>query len=184
MNVGDAFTKPVSAAAGLAEDKLMKRTSIVPFVFLLIVLVPLEAACACLAYETVGEITSILYFLAIGLNLGFVVLALRSPKAAATGVLVLGLLIVPYQLVLGRRLLLVEREVAGIVAYAWRTKCETGIYPLDLSGYEWRDPTIKPYIQDYRLDEAPEGFTVTWRIGTENTSHWYSSSSGWGYYPD
>ena len=163
----------------------MKKTEMLPFLFLLGLLVPLEVMCAFLAYETLGEVDSTLYFLAVGINLVFIIMfALKHPVIAATGVVLLGLLIVPYQLVLGHRLLQVEREAAGIVSYAYEQKVKTGEYPADLSGYEFRNRRMKAYIQDYRLDEASGEFAVTYRVGTESTSHWYSPKGGWGYYPD
>lgn len=45
---------------------------------LFLCLVPLEILCAYLAFETVGEIVSAFYFLAVGINIPLAVLAGRG----------------------------------------------------------------------------------------------------------
>jgi hypothetical protein len=162
---------------------MKKKTEILLFVLLMLVLVPLEVLCAYLSYETIGEITSGAYFVAVGVNVLFVVVAFRSRAIAAIGAIVLGLLIIPYQIVLGHRLLEVEKEAAGIVSWAYEQKVHTNAFPADLSGYTWRNPAMKKYIQSYDIYEAG-GFGVTYRVGTEDTSHGYGTKDGWGYYPD
>jgi len=163
----------------------IRKETIIVFVLLLGVLIPLELFCAVLAYETIGEITSSLYVIGvIGLNLLFIMLAFRYRVAAMLGVVVLALLVIPYQVVLGQRLLKVQAEVTHIVSYAYEQRIQSGVFPSDLSGYAFHDTALEVYIQRYQLDQAQEQFTVFYRVGTENTSHWYSSTDGWGYYPD
>jgi hypothetical protein len=148
------------------------------------VVVPLEIACAFLAFETLGEITSGLYFVAVGLNLGFLLVAFRSRLAASVAALALGLVIIPYQLWLGYRLVRVQAEATRIVAFAFEQKAKSGSFPSDLSGYAFRDAATAPYFQGYGLSKREDAFTVRYYIGTPSTSHWYSSKTGWGYYPD
>jgi hypothetical protein len=155
------------------------------FVLLLALLIPLELLCARLAYETLGEIISAFYFLSIiGLNLLFIILAFRYRAAAALGAVGLALLIIPYQIILGDRLIRVQAEASQIVSYVYEQKIQNGVFPSDLSCYIFHDPTMKTYIQNYQLDEVGKQFKVFYRVGTESTSHWYSSDTGWGYYPD
>jgi hypothetical protein len=162
----------------------MRKQTALLFILLMQILVPLELACAYLAYETLGEITCTLYFLAVGFNLVFVVVAIRRPVPAALGAVVLGLAIIPYQLMLGHRLLRVQREACQIVAHVYETRPATGEYPSDLANYEYRDPDMESFIQSYRSDESVGGFVLSFRVGTENTSHTYTPESGWSYYPD
>jgi len=161
------------------------KTHFFSFLLLTGILVPLELFCASLAYETIGEITSRLYFLGIiPLNLLFIALFFRFQKTAMLGVVALALIIIPYQLLLGTRLLRIQAETVRIVAYVYEEKEKTGAYPVDLSAYTFQDAHIQPFIQGYRLDPLKEHFIVYFRVGTDTTSHWYSSETGWGYYPD
>lgn len=162
-----------------------RSETIIVFVLLLGVLIPLELLCALLAYETIGEITSSLYVIGvIGLNSLFIVMAFRYRTVATLGVVVLALFIIPYQVILGQRLLRVQAEVTHIVSYAYEQRIHSSAFPSDLSGYAFHDTAMEVYIQRYQLDQTQEQFTVFYRVGTENTSHWYSSTDGWGYYPD
>jgi hypothetical protein len=162
----------------------MKKIEVLLFVLLMAVIVPLEVVCAFLAYETIGEVISALYFLALGINLLFILLALRSRSLAALGVVILALVIIPYQVVLGQRLLRVQAEAARIVTFVYEHKVNSGEYPPDLADYTFNDPEMKKYVQTYNLDESRGGFVLCYRVGTESTSHWYDPDNGWGYYPD
>jgi hypothetical protein len=162
----------------------MKKVETLLFILLMAVIVPLEVVCALLAYETIGEIASALYFLALGINLLFFLLAVRSRSLAALGAIILALLIIPYQVVLGQRLLRVQAEAARIVAFVYEHKVNSGEYPPDLDDYTYDDPEMKKYVQTYSLDESRGGFVLCYRVGTETTSHWYDPKNGWGYYPD
>jgi len=173
------------------EDQNMKnsepnrKTEILLFTLLMATLIPLELLCACLAYETLGEISSGIYFFGVGFfNLIFIIIAIRSRMWAAIGAILFGLAIVPYQGLLTHRLLLLKDETARIVSYIYETKKETGEYPLDLSQFRFNHPHIRKYIQSYEIGDQYGGFMLTYRVGTESTSHWYSPKDDWSYYPD
>jgi hypothetical protein len=164
---------------------MSSKTNYFTFALLFITLLPLEILCAFLAYETLGEIFSHLYLMGIILlHVPIIVLALRQPVVAAIGIVVLALLIIPYQVMLGHRLMQVQAETTQIVAYLYEQKAETGAYPANLSSYTFGDAALQTYIQRYQPGEMGKTFTVFYRVGTETTSHWYSSETGWGYYPD
>jgi hypothetical protein len=161
-----------------------KPTSLV-FIVLLAVLVPLEVLCAQLAYQTLGEVIRAVYLMAIiGLNALWVVVAWHKPGVATLGAIVLAVGIIPYQLWLGQRLLRVQAETTRIVAYAYEQRAQVGAYPTDLTSYTFHDSAMRTYIQAYQHDATQDRFVVYYRVGTDNTSHWYSSHTGWGYYPD
>lgn len=164
---------------------MFKKNDTILFLLLMAILVPLELLCAALAYHTLGEITSgIYFFLVVGLNLVCVAVAFYSRLAGALLAVLLGLAIIPYQLLLGHRFIKLQHESARIVAYVYEHKLQTGDYPADLSRYEFEDPSLQAYIQTYRRDEERGGFALNYRVGTQNTSHSYSPRHGWGYYPD
>ena len=161
-----------------------KKSEAILFILLMLVLIPLEVLCAFLAYETLGEISSLVYLLLVGLNLVPIVLAFRNRITAALGAIALALAIIPYQLVLGDRLLRVQAEAARVVTYAYEYKVNTGQFPPDLAQYQFHDPDMKAFIQKYQPDNSQDGFALYYRVGTESTSHSYSTANGWGYYPD
>lgn len=159
------------------------RTWAVTFTLLFGSLVVIEFLCALLAYDTIGEVTSGIYILGVVLlNLMIAALAFRYRVAAVVGAVVVALLVIPYQVVLGHRLLRVQEEAGRIVAYAYEQRIHGGAFPSDLSGYKFHDAQMKTYVQDYQI--LGDEFALRYRVGTESTSHWYSSVDGWGYYPD
>lgn len=97
---------------------------------------------------------------------------------------VLAAAIIPYQLMLAKRLIDVQAEATRIVAFAYRAKADTGGFPADLSGYSFANPEVARFVQEYDRYRNTDGFQLLYRVGTESTSHWYSSKTGWGYYPD
>ena len=163
---------------------MQKRAEVILFVLLLSILVALEATSAFLARETMGEITGVIYWFAIGLNVVFVALAFKYRAAAIVGMLLLALAIVPYQFGLAHRLWRVQNEAVRIVAYAYEQRLATNEFPADLGNYKFRDTDTQSYIQEYRVDKTVGGFRVCYFVGTISTSHCYSPINGWTYYPD
>jgi hypothetical protein len=161
-----------------------RKVELLLFVLLVGLLVPLELFCAYLAFETIGEIVRSMYLLAVGLNLLFIVLAFRHRTLAMLGVVLLALAIIPYQLYLGDRLLRVQAEASRIVTYVYAERIDTGAYPSSLADYKFLDREMERFIQRYRVEDDASAFSLFFRVGTENTSHYYLSQTGWGYYPD
>jgi len=153
---------------------------------LILVLALLEATCVYLAYHTLGEIPRLLYGLVVVTgNLGILMLAWRSRRAATVAALLLALAVVPYQGALTVRLHRVQAEAARIVSYAYEQRLMAGEFPADLTAYDFRDAAVRPFIQSYARNETDcGGFCLFYRVGTESTSHFYSPRNGWGYYPD
>jgi hypothetical protein len=86
-------------------------------------LIPLELLCARLAYETLGEIASSIYFIGvITLNIVCILIAYRYRAIAALCAVGLSLIIIPYQIMLGNRLLRVQAEVTRLVTYVYEQK--------------------------------------------------------------
>ncbi len=161
-----------------------EATEVVLFAGFLVTLILLEAVCALLTYETVGAVVSVLYWIGIGTNLILLLLAFRSRRAAVAGILLLALVLVPYQFALAGRLWRVQTEASRIVAYAFQTRIAQDAFPADLAGYTFHDPAAKPFIQEYRQASAAGGFVLCYYVGMPSTSHCYSPKDGWTYYPD
>jgi hypothetical protein len=164
--------------------KKNNRLEVSLFILLVGILITLEVFCARLAFETLGEVTSLMYYMALSLNLIFVLLALRNRTLAILGIIILALAIIPYQLFLGNRLLRTQAEASRIVTYVYEEKITTGDYPPTLANYKFQDPNVERFIQSYQVKADSSGFSLFYRVGTENTSHSYISQVGWGYYPD
>jgi len=158
-------------------------TETVLLALLALVLIALEIVSAYLAYETIGAVASTLYFLAIGINLVFLLVAIRKPMVAAVGMVLLALAIVPYQFALAQRLWRAQTEAARIVTFAYEQKLATGEYPTNLADYRYHDPEMKTYIQQFQGDADVGAFVLCYRVGTESTYHCHSPRDGWTYYP-
>jgi len=158
------------------------RRGLILTLMLLAVLVPIEFGCGLLAYHTIGEIAGWQFRLLLLLNLAFLAaFALGSRRFAILCILVLAVGIVPYSVMLGVRWWLIHQDAVAIVDFAERTRIETGEFPVDLTAYEFRHPSIEGYIH-YRHER--QTFQVSYHIGTTSTSHWYDHGEQWQYYPD
>lgn len=161
------------------------KTETILFALLLSLLILVEVACALLAYFTLGEVMSSLYILPISLNLLFVLLFFRQHcRAAIVGIVTLGLLVIPMQAALGIEVARVQVEAAHIVTYVYGYRDQTGQYPANLSEYIFHDPALRPHFGAYQRDSMPAGFVLYYWAGSATNSYWYSSHTGWGYYPD
>ena len=163
---------------------MIKKKDVLCFASLIIALVPLEIVSGFLAYETIGAIVSGIYFLIIAVsNLLAIIVAVRSRKFAAIITITVAMIIIPYQAILGYRLLLIEQEVTHISTYANKQMFRQGAFPNDLSGYKFKHPEASRYIS-YTVKPTQNHFTIYYFVGVSSTSHWYDSQTGWGYYPD
>ena len=160
----------------------MKGKSI--FLILLGVLVALELISAALAFETLGEVFRTAYLAAIVLNVVFVFLAFRHLRTATVGVVVLALLIVPYQFWLGYRAWQLQNEAAAVVAHVYEQRLATNEYPATLDGYTFDNASLASHFQYQANGQNNCAFRVDYYVGTPNTSHSYCPSFGWSYYPD
>ena len=161
------------------------KTETLLFVLLLALLILVEVACALLAYFTLGEVLSSFYMVLIVPNLLFALLFFRHHRrAAVAGIVVLALLIIPVQLVLGLEVARVQVEAAHIVTYIYHYRDQAGQYPTNLSEYVFHDPALRPHFGTYQRDSSPAGFVLYYWAGSATNSYWYSSHTGWGYYPD
>lgn len=147
-------------------------------------LLVLEIFCAKLAFETLGEIDSGAYFLLVALNvIPLVLLVLKKTQFAMGLILLIGLLIIPYQLYLGHKLISLKEEAANITAYVYETKFSSPAFPKDLSGYTFSFPKLQKHF-NYIL-QSDGTFHLNYYVGTPATSHFYhSDTKKWDYYPD
>lgn len=153
------------------------------FILLLCIVLLLELLSALLAFQTLGEVFQTLYFAAIVLNAIFIVLAFRYPNTALIGIVVLALLIIPYQFWLTGRLWRLQNEAAAIVTYAYEEKLRSGEYPTSLDNYRFGSESLARHFR-YQINVPECEFSVAYYVGTPTTNHNYCASEGWSYYPD
>lgn len=154
------------------------------FALWLLLLILVEVACALLAYFTLGEVMSAFYILPISLNLFFVLLFFRRRRTAIVGIVILALLLIPVQVALGIEVARVQVEATHIVTYVYSYRDQMGQYPANLDAYTFRDPDMRSHFGTYQRDSTPAGFVLYYWAGSATNSYWYSSHTGWGYYPD
>jgi hypothetical protein len=154
------------------------------FIIFLTTTMLLEKFCAELAFHTIGEVLSWLdHVFVIWLNVIPIILyAVKFRKIAVVIILALALLLIPCNLFLGYRFVQLQDEAHAIVEYVYKTKVQTGSYPEDLSGYEFKNPHLEKHIQRYEAKD--NSFRLVYFVGTTGTSHSYSPEGGWFYYPD
>jgi len=153
------------------------------FIIFLTSVILMERFCAGLAFHTIGGVISGFYSFAILLNIIPIILySVKFRRIAVALILALAFLLIPYNLFLGYRFIQLQKETKAIVEYVYEIKAQTGSYPKDLSGYEFKNPHLQKHIQRY--DIRGNEFTLSYYVGTTGTSHWYNSAGGWDYYPD
>lgn len=148
---------------------------------LMLVMLCVLFAVSRLAYHTLGEVAGVLYLLVVGFAV--VPCILWANQNRAVGLWVLGLMTVPIVLTQaddGLRYVALEREVRGIIAHVEEYKAANGHYPEDLSAYAFRRSEFRDHLTYDGYDE----FMIYYWVVQRGISHWYSSQTGWGYYPD
>jgi hypothetical protein len=146
-------------------------------------LIPCEFACAWLAYYTDGEVMSGRYMTLVAMNLFAVSALVISPRAAVIGLLLLAVLIIPYQGLLGARWWRAHREAQQIIAWATAAKGQAGSYPANLQGYTFRDRAVGSLFS-YQPLNSGQSFDLGYSVGSPGTMHTYTPESDWYYYPD
>jgi hypothetical protein len=155
----------------------------------LIVAVGFELYAAHLAYYTIGEIASGGLYILILLNIPAVVLLALGLRWLPIGLIAaLALFIVPEQLQLLHKWNRCDEEAHSVIAYVEAFKKRTGAYPDDLSEYRFVYPDLRSefhYDKDVMWSATTAlPYQVRYHVGSENTSHDYSPTRGWFYYPD
>lgn len=88
-----------------------------------------------------------------------------------------------YQTPLTWRLRALQTEVTSVIGYVDRFKLQHGLYPTDLSGYEFLRPELASYIE-YRNAYPTTSYEIRWHpIPLDGIAHWYGADYGY-YYED
>jgi hypothetical protein len=88
------------------------------------------------------------------------------------------------QTLYSKRLAALRTEVANIIAYVDDFKLQHGLYPTDLSGYEFQQPDLAEYIE-YRDAYPTTSYEIRWHpIHLHGIAHWYGADYGHSYLGD
>jgi hypothetical protein len=132
---------------------------------------------------TEGEVMQGLFTLLICLVGGFVLIGFYRRRAALWCVTLLGGSLMMWQAYQNRKWAMIHEDIIAIVQFAEESKAKAGYYPINLDGYTFRHGQAKSHIYGLSADET-NGFQITYFMNDPGITYWYSSKSGFGYYPD
>lgn len=132
---------------------------------------------------TDGEVMQGVFTLLVSLVAACVLVGIYRRKTAVWCVTLLGGSLLLWQSCQIQKWAVIHEEVLAIVKFAEDTKRNTGKYPMDLSGYVFRNPQVKRHIYAGGTN-ATNGFLLTYFMNNAGITYWYSSETGFGYYPD
>lgn len=124
-----------------------------------------------------------LFTLLICLVGGFVLIGFYRRSVALWCVSLLGGSMLIWQAYQSRKWAMIHEDIIAIVQFAEESKAKAGYYPTNLDGYTFRHRQVRSHIYDLGADET-NGFRITYFMNDPGISYWYSTKSGFGYYPD
>jgi len=132
---------------------------------------------------TEGEVPEALYRLLVFVTLGLVFTGFYRRIVAAWLVVSLGGALLLWQAYQTRKWAMIHEDIVSVIRFAEDTKTKTGRYPMNLQGYTFKRQWVKSHIYSFGPNEG-DGFGITYFMNDPGTSYWYSSKTGFGYYPD
>lgn len=132
---------------------------------------------------TEGEVMQGLFTLLVGVVAACLLLGFRCRRTAMWCVTLLGGSLLLWQTYQTRKWAVIHEEIVEIVRFAEDSKSKTGHYPTGLEGYTFKNPRVKTHIDGVRSDET-NGFRISYFMNDPGITYWYSSKTGFGYYPD
>lgn len=148
---------------------------------LALIIIILEIYSAELAYENIGAIYSEIMYGVIFLNIiPILFLIFKKRLVAFLLILSIGFYIIPNQLLLAKKLILLKEEAANIVNYAYMKRIEAGDFPENISDYKFTYPKLSEGVYYQKSDT--NDFEVIYHVGTKNTMHFYRHSIGPNWY--
>ncbi len=146
----------------------------------------LNCAGAGIAFETIGEVVSglLVVLTCVALVASTCAFLLKLRRTAIGIVLLVALLIVPYQAYLAVRGSFLKWEADSLIVHLEAQRKILGEFPANITGYQFGNANNARHFT-YQRHDSRMGYTLWWWIGTPTASHWYSTPPGeWGYYPD
>jgi hypothetical protein len=132
---------------------------------------------------TEGEVMQGLFTLLVSLVAACVLIGLHRRRTAIWCVTLLGGVLLLWQAYQTRKWAVIHEDIVAIVRFAEDSKSKTGQYPASLDGYAFKSPQVRTHILGLRSDETT-GFRIIYFMNDPGITYWYSSKTGFGYYPD
>ena len=134
-------------------------------------------------FYTQSELTQGLFALLVCLTGGSILLGFHRRELAIWCVTLIGGSLLLWQTYQTRKWAVIHEDVVGIVRFIEEMKRETGQYPTNLDNYEFKRETVKPHIYGL-MPEERDGVRLLYFMNDASVMYWYSSNTGFGYYPD
>jgi hypothetical protein len=132
---------------------------------------------------TDGEVMQRLFPLLVIQAAGSVLLGFYRRRIAIWCVTLLGGIPLLWQTYQSRKWAVIHEDIVGIVRFVEDARTRTGHYPNSLDGYAFKNGWVKSHIYRFGPQDAEE-FRLTYFMNDPGISYWYSSKTGFGYYPD
>jgi hypothetical protein len=164
------------------KSKLKKKNDL-NFKLILLTLFLLEIVACYYAYYTLGEVKQFFSILILSLNIIPFILCLYRIKIISFVIgLIIGLILIPYQILLVVKWFELKKESSTIVEYIYSYQKENGEFPECISDYDFENHQLTNNFSYYLYSKD---FVIQYYIGTKGTTHSYYHKSGkWEYYPD
>jgi hypothetical protein len=132
---------------------------------------------------TEGEVMQAVFTLLVGMVAACVLFGFGSRTVAMWCVTLLGGSLLIWQAYQTREWAMLHEDIVAIVRFAEDTRTRTGQYPSSLEGYVFKHPATRQHIYGLGPDET-HGFRISYFMNDPGITYWYSSKTGFGYYPD
>ena len=130
-----------------------------------------------------GEVIQGLFKLSVLLTAGCVLIGFYRRKVAVWCIVLFGGCLLLWQAKQLRNWAILHEEVVGMIAYAEESKARTGRYPGTLEHYQFKNEWVKSHIAGFETNET-SGLKISYFMNNIGITYWYSSKTGFGYYPD
>jgi hypothetical protein len=132
---------------------------------------------------TEGEVMQAVFTLLVGAVAACILIGFYRRSTAMWFVVLLGGSLLLRQAYQTRKWAVIHEEIVRIARFAEDTKRTTGHHPTGLDGYTFQNPRVKRHIHGVNSDET-NGFVIIYFMNHPGINYWYSSKTGFGYYPD
>jgi hypothetical protein len=171
----------------MSEQAGKKATPrLISWPMLLVMTAVFVAALALLLHNvlfTEGEVMQGLFVILIGKLVVCPFIGFFNRNAAFWCVVGIGGSLLLWQSYQNRKWAIIHEEIISIVRYAEEIKEKTGDYPPNLDGYSFKVASVKPHVRSFCINETNELY-ISYFMNNTGISYWYSSKTGFGYYPD
>lgn len=132
---------------------------------------------------TEGEVMHGLFTLLVGLVAASVLIGFHRRRTATWCVILFGGSLLLWQTYQTRKWAMIHEDIVAIVQFAEKSKSMTGHYPAGFEGYVFKNPQVRKHIYGFGPDET-DGLRVIYFMNDPSITYWYSSKTGFDYYPD